>query len=430
MSWVLAAYRSATRLLEPMAPRLLRARVRKGKEDQARLHERLGKPSLTRPEGRLVWLHGASVGEGLSLLPLVTALAERDPELNLLVTSGTATSAELLGKRLPKRVVHQYVPVDSPRVAASFLDHWRPDLAVFVESELWPNLLLECRKRGARTALVSARLSKSSLDNWRRFPAAARMVLGDFDLVLAQDNETAAGLARLGVRDDGRLNLKLAGEALPADPRALSRLQAELGPRPVVVAASTHPGEETLLLEVFAWLKDLPERPLLVIVPRHPARGKAVAAEAHAKGFTAARRACADLLTPQTEVYVADTLGELGLWFRIARLAVIGGSLVEHVGGHNPLEAARVGCPIASGPYVSNWRAVYLAMKAEQAVRKVPNAAALAGVMGEALGHPMALRAEAERAKAFAAREGAAVDQAAGRLLALVSARSASEPQG
>ncbi len=424
MSWVLSTYRSATRLLEPLAPRLLRARVRKGKEDESRLHERLGKPSLARPEGRLVWLHGASVGEGLSLLPLVTALAERDPELNLLVTSGTATSAELLGRRLPDRVLHQYVPVDAPGVAESFLAHWRPDLAGFVESELWPNLLLECRKRGARTALISARLSKSSLTNWARFPAAARLVIGGFDLVLAQDAETAAGLTRLGARDDGRLNLKLAGEPLPADPRALARLQCEIGPRPVLLAASTHPGEETQLLEVFSWLKDLPERPLLVIVPRHPARGRAVAVEAHAKGFTSARRTCADLLTPQTEVYVADTLGELGLWFRIARLAVIGGSLVEHVGGHNPLEAARLGCPIASGPHVSNWRSVYLALKAEQAVRKVPGAAALAGVMGEALGHPLALRAEAERAKAFAAREGAAVEQAADRLLALLETRA------
>jgi 3-deoxy-D-manno-octulosonic-acid transferase len=427
MSWALSAYRSATGLLEPLAPRLLRARVRKGKEDESRLHERLGRPSLPRSEGRLVWLHGASVGESLSLLPLVTALIERDPELNLLVTSGTATSAELLGKRLPERVTHQYVPVDAPGAASRFLDHWRPELAVFAESELWPNLLQECRERGIRTALVSARLSKSSLDGWARFRGAARTVLGGFDLVLAQDGETAAGLTRLGGRDDGRLNLKLAGEPLPVDSRALARVHEELGPRPVLVAASTHPGEESQLLEVFSWLKDLPERPLLVIVPRHPARGKAVAAEAHAKGFTASRRACADLLTPQTEVYVADTLGELGLWFRMARLAVIGGSLVEHVGGHNPLEAARLGCPIASGPHVSNWRPVYLALKAEQAVRKVPNAAALAGVMGEALGHPLALRAEAERAKAFAAREGAAVDHAAERLLALLGPRALSE---
>jgi 3-deoxy-D-manno-octulosonic-acid transferase len=421
MSWALLAYRGATRLLEPMAPALLRARMRQGKEDALRLQERMGEASLPRPHGKLIWLHGASVGEGLSLLPLVQALTYRDPDLNLLVTSGTATSAELLGQRLPERVLHQFVPVDAPKVAAAFLDHWRPDLAVFVESELWPNLLLAARQRGARTALVSARLSKSSLDGWGRFRGAARMVLGGFDLLMPQDNQTAAGLVRLGGRDDGRLNLKLAGEPLPAEPKALARLQCEIGQRPVLLAASTHPGEESLLLEVFTWLKDLPERPLLVIAPRHPARGKAIAAEAHARGFTAARRACGDLLTPQTEVYVGDTLGELGLWFRMARLAVIGGSLVDGVGGHNPLEAARLECPAASGTHVANWRSVYAALEAEHAVRRVDGAARLAGVMAEALAHPTNLRVEAQRAAAFAARESDAVEHAADRLIALVT---------
>ena len=420
MSLALGVYRAATGLLEPLAPSLLRARARRGKEDLSRLPERLGRPVLARPEGRLVWLHGASVGEGLSLLPLVEAMAERDPALTLLVTSGTTTSADLLARRLPERAIHQFVPVDGPRSAAGFLAHWRPDLAVFVESELWPNLLLAARRRGARTALVSARLSKGSLDGWGRFPAAARAVLGGFDLVMGQDDEAATGLVRLGARDDGRLNLKLAGESLPADAENLARLRGEIGERPILLAASTHPGEETLLLEVFAWLKDRPERPLLVIVPRHPVRGEGILMEAREQGFVAARRALAEPLTGATEVYVADTLGELGLWFRLARLAVIGGSLVEGVGGHNPLEAARLDCPASAGPHVVNWRSVYAALEVEHAVRRVDGAAALAGVMAEALTDPTALRAEAGRARAFADRESGAVRPAADWLLALM----------
>jgi 3-deoxy-D-manno-octulosonic-acid transferase len=421
VSWALTAYRGATGLLEPLAPALLRARVRRGKEDAARLPERLGRASLRRPEGRLAWLHGASVGESLSLLPLVKAITARDPELNLLVTSGTATSATLLGQRLPERTLHQFLPVDAPGAAAGFLDHWRPELAVFVESELWPNLLLESRRRGVRTALISARLSRSSVDGWARFPAAARKMVGGFDLLMPQDDGAAQGLLRLGGRDDGRLNLKLVGEPLPVDPEALAAVRGMIGPRPVWVAASTHPGEEALLLEVFAWLRDLPQRPLMVIVPRHPARGPAIAAEARGEGLVVARRAAGEPLTPTTEVYVADTLGELGLWFRLSCLAVVGGSLIGGVGGHNPLEAARLDCPVAAGSHVANWRSVYAAMGAKHAVRRVEGAAGLAGVLAEALSDPAKLRAQAREAAVFAARESGAVEFSADRLMALLS---------
>jgi 3-deoxy-D-manno-octulosonic-acid transferase len=420
VSVALAAYRAVTAALEPLAPRLLAARARAGKEDSVRLGERLGHAGAPRPAGRLVWLHGASVGEGLSLLPLVEALAAAPDAPALLVTSGTRTSAELLGRRLPPAAIHQYVPVDGPRAAARFLDHWRPDLAVFAESELWPNLILGARQQGARTALVSARLSASSLKGWARAPGAARILLGGFDRVLAQDDETAARLARLGARDDGRLNLKLAGEPLPADPAALADARAAIGERPVLLVASTHPGEEALPLDVFAFLKDRPERPLLVIVPRHPVRGAAIEAQARADGFATARRSARLAPSGAVEVYVADTLGELGLWFRLARLAVMGGSLVERIGGHNPLEPARLGCPVASGPHIDNWRGVYDDLQAERAVRRVEGPATLAAVMAEALADPTELRTEAVRAAAFAARQSGVVAAAATQLQALL----------
>ncbi len=427
MSVALGAYRAATALLEPLAPVLLRARMRRGKEDPARLGERLGVASQPRPPGRLAWLHGASVGEGLSLLPLVQALSAADPTLNLLVTSGTRTSAELLGRRLPAAARHQFVPVDGPGASARFLHHWRPDLAVFAESELWPNLILGARREGAKTALVSGRLSGSSLRAWRRAPGAARRLVGGFDLVLAQDEAAAAGLVRLGAQDDGRLNLKLAGEALPADRGALEEVSAQLRGRPVLLAASTHPGEEARVLEVFGFLKGGPERPaaerpLLVLVPRHPERGGQVEALARRQGMAVARRAADDPLTEAVEVYVADTLGELGLWFRLARAALVGGSLVSGIGGHNPLEPARLGCPMISGPHVDNWRGVYADLAAVQAMRVVEGDGALAGAFAEALTDPAALQAEAVRAGAFAAGQSGRVEAAATRLLALLAA--------
>ncbi len=420
MSWALAVYGGLTRIAAPLAPWLLRRRARQGKEDAQRLPERLGRPSLDRPSGKLVWLHGASVGETLSVLPLVEALLAADPALALLATSGTLASAELLAQRLPPRAVHQFIPIDTPAAAERFIAHWRPDLAVFVESEIWPNLLAAVRRRGAATALVSARLSDASLRRWRRLPAAARTLFGGFDLVLTQDEATAAALSDLGARDDGRLNLKLVGEPLPADPTALDAARLAIGDRPVLLAASTHPGEDEFVLEVFAWLKDRPDRPLLVLVPRHTARGAAIAEVAVVQGFRVARRAAGYALDATTQVYVADTLGELGLWFRLAKAALICGSLVPGIGGHNPLEASRLGCPAVSGRHVDNWRGVYAALEAEGAVRMIGAVTELAGALAEALTDDSTLRQEAARAQAFAGRQGGAVEAACARLMALL----------
>ncbi|WP_442957945.1 3-deoxy-D-manno-octulosonic acid transferase, partial [Phenylobacterium sp.] len=247
----------AAGLAEPLAGPLLRRRARRGKEDGARLGERLGRASQPRPPGPLVWLHGVSVGESVSLLPLVEALRAARPDLALLVTSGTRTSADLLARRLPLGVLHQYAPVDGPRAVAAFLDHWRPDLALLVESELWPNLILAAQARGTRLALASARMTEKSARGWARAPAAAARLLAAFDLILPQDEATAGRLAALGARPGPQLNLKTIGAPLPCDAAELAALKDAWGGRPVVLAASTHPGEEAMVLEAF---KPLAER--------------------------------------------------------------------------------------------------------------------------------------------------------------------------
>jgi 3-deoxy-D-manno-octulosonic-acid transferase len=354
-------YRLATGALSPFVPGLLKRRAAKGKEDPARLGERQGRASRPRPDGTLVWLHGASVGETLSMLPLVERIRVERPDATLLVTSGTATSAALLAERLPEGAIHQYVPIDTPGAAGRFLDHWRPDLVVFVESELWPNLLLGAKARGARLALVSARITEHSAKGWKRFGSLARRLLGAFDLILPQDGLSGERLKTIGGRVDGYANLKLTGTALTCDPAELAALKAAAGERRIVLAASTHPHEELLInsaVEVGG------REPLLVIVPRHPVRGPALAETLRAGGRTLAQRSAGEPLTAETEIYLADTLGEMGLFFALADVVVMGGSFYPDIGGHNPLEPARLGKPVVYGDHAFNWVDVYMTLGA------------------------------------------------------------------
>lgn len=418
MSAALRLYRTATGLLEPFAPLVLNSRVRRGKEDPVRLPERLGRAGIARPEGPLVWLHGASVGESLSLIPLVEHLRRDRPKLSMLVTSGTVTSAELLAQRLPRGVLHQYAPIDAPNAAIRFLAHWRPTLGVFVESELWPNVITTARARGVKLALVSARMGEDSAGGWAKAPDMARAVVTSFDLVLPQDDQAAERLTALGARDDGRLNLKLAGEAPPADAKALAAAKKAIGARPVLLAASTHPGEDRLILQAFAPWREWEPRPLLVIVPRHPDRGPEIEALAREAGLSAGLRSRGEAPGRAVEAYVADTLGELGLWFRLASLAVMGGSFVSGVGGHNPLEAARLACPVASGRHVANWASVYDELEARNGVVMLDGAEDLSQLFAQVLRRPDDSRAKA--AQALLADKAASLDEAMARLEAFL----------
>lgn len=415
----LQAYRAATGLLEPLAPAVLRARARRGKEDASRLSERMGYAGAARPPGPLVWLHGVSVGESLSLLPLVDGLRARGPELTLLVTTGTTTAAELLGRRLPAGVLHQYAPVDLPGAARRFLRHWRPDLAIFVESEIWPNLIGEAKAQGVRLALVSARLSAGSVRGWSRARGSAQSLLGAYDLILPQDDAAAQGLQRLGGRDDGRLNLKRVGAPLPADRILLEAHRRVARGRPILLAASTHPGEDEAVLEAFAGVAGREPSPHLIIAPRHPDRGAAIAALSRAAGYETTQQGAGQPFHGEA-VHVADLLGELGQWFRLSQACFVGGSWTANVGGHNPLEPARLDCPVATGPQVENWAAVYRDMEAAGAVRIVADPPALTRFWTQALDRAPKIAAQAARAKAFTERQSSALDATLDRLDALI----------
>jgi 3-deoxy-D-manno-octulosonic-acid transferase len=366
-----------------------------------RLGERLGHASRPRPDGPLAWLHAISVGESVSLLPLIARLAAERPALNILVTSGTRASADILARRLPPHALHQYAPVDTPGAVGRFLAYWRPDVGIFVESELWPNLILAAREAGVRLALVSARITEKSAKGWSARPAAVRSMLESFELILAQDDAAEQRLTQLGGRVAGLLNLKRVGDPLACDPAELARLRAAIGSRPVIVAVSTHATEEALIAGATA---SLGAEVLTVLVPRHVERGAEIAAEL--AGRRVALRSRGEPVTDAVEVYVADTLSELGLFLRLANIAVMGGGFARGFGGHNPLEPARLGRGVVSGPIVYNHAGAFAGLAEVGGARLVDDGAGLAAVLAELLADRAALAALNAAALAFAERQG------------------------
>jgi 3-deoxy-D-manno-octulosonic-acid transferase len=389
--------------------RLLALRADEGKEDALRLGERRGASPDPRPQGFLVWIHAASVGEANSVLVLIDALLARGT-LNALVTTTTLTSASLMAARLPKGLArHQFAPLDHPRWVQSFLDHWRPDLALIVESELWPNLLLTAEAKGVPLVLLNARLSERSFRRWLRARRTARRLLACFSLCLAQDQKTAARLLALGAPNvEACGNLKFVATPLPDLPAERTRFEAALGKRPCLVAASTHEGEEILIAKAARILKKRLPDFFLILVPRHPERGAALAQGLCAAGHKVALRSRGDVVTLETDIYVADSVGELGLFYRLAPLAFVGGSLIPH-GGQNPLEPARLGRFVLHGPNVENFAETYAALEAAGAAQMISSAEALAEALFTLLSAPDSLRAHGAR--------GASAVQAADQVL-------------
>jgi len=397
----LALYRGMWGFASVLAPLMLRARAGRGKEDPSRIEERHGRASRARPDGTLVWVHGASVGESIAALPLVGALLEK-PGRHVLVTTGTVTSAQLMAERLPARAFHQYAPLDSAGAVKRFLDHWRPDLALFVESEFWPNLILKTRERQVPMALINARVSERSFRGWSRASALARVLLSSFDACLAQDDATASRLTRLGaksVRVSG--SLKADAPPLPVDEAALDAFNTAVGSRPVFLAASTHPGEEAILLDVALKLRKHYPNVLMVLVPRHPPRGPEIEAAALAKGFETQRRSTGALPSPPTEVYVADTLGELGVFYRAAPFAFLGGSLIEH-GGQNPLEPARLGTAVVTGPHTHNFEDIFRVLLEAQGEGRAQTTEELHALVSRLIDDPGLARRLGEKVRAAA----------------------------
>jgi len=371
-------YRAVSRASGLFARAALKRRLQNGKEDESRINERMGKTKTARPEGPLIWIHGASVGESLSVLPLVERLSEQRPEAKFLVTTGTVTSARLMDERLPPQAIHQFIPIDHPDFVQRFLDHWKPDAAFFVESEFWPNLILMARAQVKTMALVNGRVSPKSFERWTKRPHSIRYLLSAFDLIMAQDNQNAARLEKLsGQNVEAFGNLKNAAAPLPGLSNDVETIQQSIGDRPIWLAASTHPGEEQGVIEAHRLLsREFPDI-MTLLAPRHPERGAEILALVEEKGLNGQRRSIEKAPRSETSVYIADTLGELGLFYRLSSVSFVGGGLTPK-GGHNPLEPARLGSAILHGPYTFNFVETYSEMRSNGGAALVRNERELA----------------------------------------------------
>jgi 3-deoxy-D-manno-octulosonic-acid transferase len=405
----LRVYQKLSAAVMPLTPALIKRRMKQGKEDPARIGERRGMSRDIRPHGPLVWIHGASVGEVLAAAALIEKL--RALKIRILLTSGTVTSAAIVAKRFPADIIHQYVPYDSPRYVARFLDHWRPSLALFIESDLWPNLILSSAARRLPMVLINGRMSHRSFPRWRRIAGTISALLGRFDVCLAQSQVDAERFTALGSRNVITTgNLKFDVPAPPADLARLERLMSVTRGRPIIVAASTHPGEEEILLEAHRTLAGFFPSLLSVFVPRHPDRGEAVARTIAASGLTVALRSREELPTAKTDIYVADTMGELGLFYRLAPIVFMGGSLVEH-GGQNPIEAVKLGASIVHGPHVFNFADVYDALDRAGGAKRADTLEALVKQLGQLLADPAARDLSIAAAERVVVQLGGALDR-------------------
>jgi 3-deoxy-D-manno-octulosonic-acid transferase len=383
---MLPLYEGLMTIGAPAIELLLSKRVKRGKEDPARLPERRGIAGLPRPPGPLIWLHAASVGESMAALALIERLLEHTPDRHVLVTTGTVTSAALMADRLPERALHQYVPVDRPAWVDRFLDHWRPDLLVIMESEFWPGQISRTKARDIPIVLVNARMSARSFSRWEKAKGAAATLFSRVDLVLATNPEQATRFSALGapnVRVAG--NLKRAARPLPLDTDKAAALEARSGQRPLWFAASTHAGEDAPVLGAHLALRDDRADLLTIIAPRHPHRGAEIAALAADRGLTAARRSQDQPIEPGTDIYIADTLGEMALFFHLAPIVFVAGSLVP-VGGHNPIEPAHFDTAIILGPLMSKNQEIASEMIAGDAVAPLTSAEDLAPCLAALFG--------------------------------------------
>ncbi len=411
-------YAAATVVLVPFFAWNETRKLRNAGFSVQRAHEKLGHATEQREgSGPLIWFHAASVGESMSVLTLISEMGKQVPRAQFLITSGTATSAKMVGGRLPPRTIHQFAPLDAPGPVRRFLKHWRPDGAVFVESELWPQMLRLTRATGAPLVLVNARLSTRSQAAWQRRPKTARFVLGCFRLILTQNDEMAHAMLEMHAPSDRvarGINLKALSAPLPQDPAVLAPVRTSLKGRPLWVAASTHKGEEEIILQAHKKLLIAHPDLLLLLVPRHPERSRDVARIITQQELTYATRSKGEMPGTQ-QVFLADTLGELGNWYALTDIIFLGGSL-KPIGGHNPFEVAQAGSGTLSGPEVFNFSETYAEMIETGAAQFVSDADEIATQVDEMLSDRNIVENSGRAAREFVRNKSAHLTQIAERL--------------
>jgi 3-deoxy-D-manno-octulosonic-acid transferase len=370
---ILFFYRFILYLLTPFLKLWIYYRLLRKKEHPTRFRERLGKSRLKRPDGLLFWFHGASNGECLSFLSLIKRYQTKYPNAHFLITSQTLTSCELLQSRLPKHSFHQFLPLDHPCFVKRFLNHWSPDYIFWTESELWPNLIFKASER-TPLILLNGRFSKKSFEWWKKIPDATKSLLNCFSLIFAgsqKDQERFQFFNHPHVHFLG--NLKFAGRPLEANPSKVRELKSALKNRPIWTATCTHPGEEGFILKAHTVLKKSLKNVITILVPRHPHRADKLRQEWESKGFKVSQRSLNEPIRANTDILLFDTTGELGLIYRVCPITLVCGSLIEGIGGHNPLESANLKSAICTGPYIKNNQEIYAIFQKEQACKMIQN---------------------------------------------------------
>lgn len=410
---MLRVYETIMKGSAPFLRTLLQHRCDIGKEDLNRIGERMGRTEHVRPAGRLIWLHAASVGEAQSALIVIQALLDRFADIHLLVTTGTLSSAVLMEKRLPDRAFHQFYPLDHPEWVDDFLNHWRPDIAIWMESEIWPIMFDRLRHRDIAVALLNARLSPKSRMRWGMLGKTLPNLLGDFERILAQTEDEAESFRKFGLDNVHVIdNLKYAAAPLPFDEAALTSLHEAIGKRPLWLYASTHEGEEELACRLHQKLARRYPNLLTIIVPRHPERREHIINTAKKYGLRIRSRTDKQTLPDVDDgIYLADTLGELGLFYRLSPIACIGRSFsFDGGGGHNPIEAAQLDCAVLHGPNVQNLAAIFADLDDAGAAIALESEADFQAKLDHLLSHPDEVRALQDRARQFVEQKSHVLD--------------------
>ena len=380
--------------------------ILRNKEERNRSVERWVNKKVKRPTGHLIWLHVASVGEALSAFPLIDKILAEVPEPNVLVTSTTKTSAKLIKEYNDNRVIHQMSPYDTFFVSKRFLDHWKPDLACRVESEIWPRILFEITKRDIPNYLFNARFSKKTMERMKNNLTSSKYLLSLFDQIHVPEKQTEKFLMGLGLNPNSVMvtgALKDSRGGLPVDSSLVTEFNQVIDKRNVWLAASTHRGEDEIVLQAHKKLGGV-----LIIVPRHTERAGEIASLCSSMGFAWQLRSEFPILQKDTDIFIADTMGEMGLWYSLVKIAFIGGSLVEK-GGHNPVEAAQLGVVSLHGPHIDNSRAKYEKFKSEGVSYGISNAEEIAQRFSSLSAKE--LEAKAKKAKNISKVDMVAVEQ-------------------
>tara|TARA_Y100000748_G_scaffold296285_1_gene288909 strand:+ start:612 stop:1856 length:1245 start_codon:yes stop_codon:yes gene_type:complete len=353
---LLRIYKIISYLIYPFVPIYLRNRLNSEKELKDRINERYGYSRIDRKKGKLVWLHAASIGESISILPVVKELEKNKRIKQILVTTGTTTSAKIMNERLKGKAFHQFLPIDIPIFVERFLNHWNPSVSIFVESEIWPNFIFALRKRRSKLMILNGRMTVKSFNGWLRFKKTTLKLFANFDLCCAQSSESAFFYKNLGIKNTIYTgNLKFSSEPEKSDNKKLKILEKMVRNRKILLAASTHEGEEEIIANITLSLKKKDKNFLSIIVPRHPNRTEFFS---NKQKLRIAYRSKGQDINQNTNIYIADTVGELNLFYELANFVFVGGSLVSH-GGQNPIEAALLGKTIIHGPNIMNFADVY-----------------------------------------------------------------------